>query len=194
MRRGALAAMYLAALAFSRGAAAQDAPDRAAVREPERGGSPAVSIEATGLAYGLFVRSPRACATVCVPLGPRMELQLSPAVAWGGEDGSRLFELALPVAARLYLGSGTLSSYAAAGLELGWGRMPAGESVAAAGLIAEAGARLGLFGSGFFLEPYIGGAVMAASLPDGPAAIPSLFGGIRIGMRCGPWPLGGTSP
>jgi hypothetical protein len=166
----------------------------AILAQAEEAGSPSLSLEVVGLAYGLIVESPRISAAASFPIAGRLSLQASPSIAWGGEEGSRLLELALPVSVRLELGRGCARPYAAAGLELGWGRLPGGAAVVAAGPILEVGARLGLFGSRFYLEPYAGGALMVSSLPDGPALAPSLLGGMRLGVYCGPWPSFSRSP
>jgi hypothetical protein len=213
MKRATFAAALCAAVILARGAAGQDAAEAAekaraaptaaaaeaaAALAPTvaaaRPGSPSLSFEAAGLAYGLYVKSPRVSAAASFPIADRLAIQVEPSAAWGGEEGSRLFELALPTLLRFELGTGLSSPYAAAGLELGWGRLPGGADVFAAGPIAETGWRFCLFRSGFYVEPYAGGAVMLASVPGGPAVVPSLFGGLRIGVYCGPWPSSRRSP
>jgi hypothetical protein len=204
MRRAALAAALRIAMALApsvvaaqEAAAAQDAATAqgaAPFRDAAMTEGPSFSLEIAGLAYGLYIKSPRISAAASFPITERLSLQASPSAAWGGEEGSRLLELALPITARLELGRGSTRPYAAAGLELGWGLLPGGESAAAAGPILEVGARLGLFGSRFYLEPYAGGGLVAASLPDGSVLSPSLFGGMRLGIYCGPWPSSSRSP
>jgi hypothetical protein len=78
---------------------------------------------------------------------------------------------------------GPLTPYAAAGVEVGWGRLSGRADILAAGPMLEAGGRLSLFGSLFFFEPYVGGALMVATNDDSsPTITPSLFGGLRIGL------------
>ncbi len=142
-----------------------------------------IAFETAGLAYGLAVGSPRISVSASVPIHEQWSIQVSPTVAWGGDAGARSVEFALPVALRTTIKLGPLTPYAAAGLEVGWGRLSGRADILAAGPTLEAGGRLSLFGSRFFFEPYIGGAVMIASDDDSsPTVTPSLFGGVRIGL------------
>jgi hypothetical protein len=157
------------------------APSAASAEElPER---LSVAFETAGLAYGLAVGSPRFSVSASLPIHEQWSIQVSPTAAWGGDAGSRSAELALPVALRTTIKLGPLTPYAAAGVEVGWGRLSGRADILAAGPMLEAGGRLSLFGSRFFFEPYVGGAVMVAT-DDGssPTVTPSLFGGVRIGL------------
>ena len=157
------------------------APSAAEAQEPPERLS--LAFETAGLAYGLAVGSPRISVAASVPIQEHWSIQVSPAAAWGGDAGSSSVELALPVALRAAIRLGPLAPYAAAGVEVGWGHLSGRADILAAGPILEAGGRLSLFGSSFFFEPYIGGAVMFATA-DGssPTVTPSLFGGFRIGF------------
>ena len=151
------------------------APSAAAAEEPQERLS--IAFETAGLAYGLAVGSPRISVSALVPSQEGWSIQVSPAAAWGGDAGSSCVELALPVALRAAIRLGPLTPYAAAGVEVGWGRLSGRADILAAGPMLEAGGRLSLFGSRFFFEPYIGGAVMVATVEDSsPAVTPSFFG------------------
>jgi opacity protein-like surface antigen len=142
-----------------------------------------IAFETSGLAYGLAVGLPRISVSALVPIQEGWSIQVSPAAAWGGDAGSRSAELALPVALRAAIRLGPLTPYAAAGVEVGWGRLSGRADILAAGSTLEAGGRLSLFGSRFFFEPYVGGALMVATVDDSsPTVTPSLFGGVRIGL------------
>jgi hypothetical protein len=142
----------------------------------------AVAFEAAALAYGLAELSPRVSLSASLPIAGGFSVQAAPVVAWGGEGGSGFIEVALPVLARLTLEIGRLAPYAGAGIELGWGRSGRGADAWAAGPIAEIGERFAVFKGRFFVEPYLGGALMAAFRGGGPALTPSLYGGLRIGL------------
>jgi hypothetical protein len=157
------------------------APSTAAAEKPPERLS--VAFEAAGLAYGLVVGSPRISVSASVPIQEGWSIQFSPTAAWGGDAGLSCVELALPVALRAAIKLGPLTPYAAAGVEVGWGRLSGRADILAAGPMLEAGGRLSLFGSLFFFEPYVGGALMVATNDDSsPTITPSLFGGLRIGL------------
>jgi hypothetical protein len=167
------AAFCIAFTALAPGAAAAEEP-------PER---VSIALETAGLAYGLAVGSPRISIAALVPIQAGWSIQFSPTAAWGGDAGSSCVELALPAALRTTIPLGPLTPYAAAGVEVGWGRLTGRADILAAGPTLEAGGRLSLFGSSFFFEPYVGGAIMVATAADSsPAVTPSLFGGVRIGL------------
>jgi hypothetical protein len=178
VRRALAAAALCAAVSIASGAAEEGAAAKDAYSE-----RPSIAVEAVGLAYGLVALSPRISLSGSLPIASGLSLQASPALAWGGEGETSFLEIALPLLARGTIRLGTLTPYAAAGLELGLGRLGRDTGIFAAGPVAEAGERFYMFGSGIYVEPYIGGAVMAAWRGgDGPVVTPSLFGGIRIGL------------
>jgi hypothetical protein len=141
---------------------------------------PSLAFEATGLAYGLAVGSPRVSAEGSWPISKSLCAQVSPTAAWGSAGD---LELGLPIVLRGAIQLGPFAPYAGAGIEAGWGRAPAAAGIAALGPILEIGERFYMFKTGLFLEPYAGGALMFAWYGAGdPLCTPSAYGGLRIGF------------
>lgn len=139
-----------------------------------------IAFETTGLVYGLVVGSPRVSVSASIPISTGLALQVAPVAVWGGED---YVELSLPIVLRGTIMLGIFTPYVGAGLDFGLRLLAGGADSLGAGPILEVGERFKLFGDDFFIEPYVGGAVMFASPEAGRLDVtPAPFGGLRIGF------------
>jgi hypothetical protein len=147
----------------------------------------AASFEATGLAYGLAVGSPRIAMSLDFPLAGAWSIQASPAVSWGGEAGASAMALVLPVVIRFNGLLRAFKPYASAGLAVGSGRIggPLGAGIFGIGPLVELGTRVSLFSSTVFIEPFAGFSAIGSRYQGAWDLVGSGSGGIRIGVPLG---------